>query len=522
MRDVILFFFLSVILNSLVWVLLVPMWHTPDEQAHFSQVANIVERGRNPLGFEMDVTEETYISEQLLGTVRDKAGNNKFTFHPEYRIEYTDSLIGRYEASIAALAKTDAKKKFVHQEATRYPFLYYIPASWIYKIFYSKDLFTRVFLIRFWSLILFILNIWIVYKIGRLIFSKSKFIALTLAILVGFAPMMVFSNIGVTSDSLANLIFSLVIYLCLRLIIFKVNMKDLILLIVVSYLAINTKIQFIIILPVLLLLFLFLSFRELKDIKSKTLLIVSIIFITAGVFFYLYVTKFGPLIFTMSSLGEFKMNSFLKYTWEYTLPHTYREVLPWYWGVYDWLGVTYPRIVYRIINSIIFLSIIGFIIWLISVVRKRLWRDRNIQGIFFVLFVNFCYFIAISVYDWLSWYQTGFQLGVQGRYFFPLISTQMCIILIGFQGISPNKWKLKKTSMLVLGILMIFFNFYGLYTVAKSYYDVSNLQKFLWQVSQYKPFFAKSNFLIAFFILYLLSLVIFLYKYIKLSKNDKN
>ncbi len=515
---------ICVFLTALLWSFIIPLWHTPDEQAHFSQVANLVERGRNPFGYEMDVTQETYISEHLLGTARDKNGNNKFTFHPEYKIEYTDSLTGKYEASISALANTNAKNTFVYQEATRYPLLYYIPAAWIYQYFYKQNIFTRVFATRIWSVLLFTLNICVVYKLGKLLFLKNKFLALTLAILVGFQPMMVFSNIGVTSDSLANLLFSFFLYLCLRLILTGLNIKNLMLLIITSIAVLNTKIQFIIILPALFILTLFLLFRDFK--KEKRVYLAGMLILGSFLaILYLYIARFGPLIFTLESIAKFHLGSFIKFTREYTLPHTYREVLPWYWGVYDWLGVTYPRIIYRIINGITLVSITGFIIWFISVLRKRLWQDKNIQGIFFLLGISLFYFMAISVYDWLSWYKSGFQLGIQGRYFFPLISVQMLTILLGYKELLellPQKWKLKYRGVMILGTLMPVFNLYGLCTIAIIYFEVSNVQRFLWQVSQYKPYFAKAPFLIPIFILYFLSLIIFLYNYIKFSRNEKH
>ncbi len=34
--------------NALVWIILVPIWQYPDEQAHFSQVQNIAEIGKVP------------------------------------------------------------------------------------------------------------------------------------------------------------------------------------------------------------------------------------------------------------------------------------------------------------------------------------------------------------------------------------------------------------------------------------------------------------------------------------------
>src|SRR3990167_5370744 len=149
MRKLLILLLLSVCLNGLLWISIVPIWHTPDEQSHFGQVAFVAENGRIPNAFDkFDLTEEIYVSEQLLGTVRDNLGNNKFTFHPEYRIEYTDSLMGKYEASISALSATGAKSRFIYQEASRYPILYYYPASILYRLFYNADLFTRIFIVR--------------------------------------------------------------------------------------------------------------------------------------------------------------------------------------------------------------------------------------------------------------------------------------------------------------------------------------------------------------------------------------
>ena len=69
---------------------------------------------------------------------------------------------------------------------------------------------------------------------------------------------------------------------------------------------------------------------------------------------------------------------------------------------------------------------------------------------------------------------------------------------------------------------MFVFNLFGLYTVAKIYFDVSNIQSLLWQVSQYKPYFAKAPFIITIISLYFISLIIFLYKLITFPNNEKN
>ena len=75
-------------LKSIVWSLLIPIWHFPDEQAHFGHIANNVEPEYFRATKKADLNEEIAIAEQKLGNFRDEQGNNRFTYHPEYNIEY--------------------------------------------------------------------------------------------------------------------------------------------------------------------------------------------------------------------------------------------------------------------------------------------------------------------------------------------------------------------------------------------------------------------------------------------------
>ena len=517
MRNHLILFF-TVFLTGLIWLILVPIWHFPDEQAHFGQVAFIAEKGRNPRGNELDLTEEIYVSEKLLGTTRDNLGNNKFTFHPEYRIEYTDSLIGKYEASIAAFTKTSAKNTFVHQEAARYPQLYYIPASVIYKLFYTQDLFTRVFAVRFWSLLLFTITVYITYKIGTLLFPTDKLFAQVLTILVGFQPMMVFSNVGVNSDALGNLIFTLFIFSCLQLISFGLSKKSIILSFFISSLAIYAKPQFIVTVPIIFFLFIFIYIRDHQKtpwhkiiVKSSVLLFLSLLLLN--------LMRLGTVNLIIETVVRFNLESFIKFTREYTLTHTVSEVLPWYWGVYDWLGVTYPRSVHRIINRILAVSLIGFIYWLMRSFRKENRKKKEVQSIYFLILINLIFFGALAVYDWYSWYTTGYQLGVQGRYYFPLISTHMIILLIGWQSLFVWIKKLKYLPVLFLEISMITLNFVALYTISVTYYSLSSFSVFISQVSQYKPWFVKGPVLVFIFILLLFTLIKLIYQQVISLRN---
>lgn len=520
MAKIRLSLFLSIILGGIFWLILIPLWQTPDEQAHFAQVAFLSEKGRNPGGGVLDTSEEIFVSEQLLGTKRDNVGNNKFTFHPEYKIEYTDSLIGKYEASIAGLAKTDAQKKFVYEEATRYPMLYYIPATWIYKFLYSEDIFTRVFAVRIWSLVLFILNVFIIYRISKLIFSKQQLSALITTMLVGLQPMMIFSNIGVTSDSLGNLLFSLFILFSLRLIICGFSLFDMSLLLLISKFAIDTKTQFILILPLLMLLFVFLILR---DIKGKQKYFVLIIFGIISITFLLslYLTNFAPLVITSQFFKTLNLASLIKFTVEYTIPHTYKEVMPWFWGIYDWLGVTYPRIIHRIINWFVLISVIGFIFWVIKIIKKQLFRERYIQGLGFLLLIIVVYYISLSFYDWLSWYQSGYQLGIQGRYFFPVISIIMLVITIGWTNLFTG---IKQTSLIeykIISLFIVLINIFAIYVVIHTYFSANSLNALVLQASQYKPWWIKGISFLTILVSYISCLTFFLINLFIINQKDK-
>ena len=507
--------FITIFVIGVVWIVLVPIFHTPDEQSHLGQVAFMVEKRRAPNSLDTyDLSEEIYISEKLLDTDRDKLGNNKFTFHPQYRLEYSEGIIGKYEANISDLAKTDAKKTFVHSESTRYPVLYYIPATIIYKFFYNQDIFTRIFFIRIWSLLLFLGTVYSTYKLGEHIRPKEKLFSYILAILVSFQPMMMFANIGVSSDSLGNLLFTLFLLSGVRIITQGVSPKNIAFLVMATILSIYTKPQFIIVLPIIFLLFLISGFQQ---IKNKKYFILSAFGILTFIVFILYQLRGGPSSIIIVFQNKLNLTNLAKFTFTYTLPHTIKEVMPWYWGIYDWLGITYSRSVHRIINRIVLLSLIGCLLSIKSILSYNFWRKKENQALLFLFTSAFLFFIAISFYDWLSWYSSGFQLGVQGRYFFPVISIHMIILLLGWEKLLllfiP---RLRSFGLKILGTSMILLNLIGVWTISKTYYDLSSLFKFISQASQYKPWFTKGIFLTY---LLIISVIVYIYFLFRLFKE---
>jgi len=204
----------------------------------------------------------------------------------------------------------------------------------------------------------------------------------------------------------------------------------------------------------------------------------------------------------------------------WSLSHTYREVLPWYWGIFKWLGVTLPRWTHRTMMSIILLAVLGNLIFGFKIVKNWLTHQKIVlinRKIIFLYFASLIYFISLMLWDYYFRRAYGFSFGLQGRYYFPVITTHMFFIVIGWEYLFDfikNKLKLtiKLTEMMItlLGIWWLILQFIGLFVVAKSYYDLNSLSNFIIEVSQYKSAIFKGDWWLVWLGLYLLSQIIIL------------
>src|SRR3989344_2180065 len=483
--------------NALSWIVLIPVWQYPDEQAHFAQVQDLAELGKVPTGAP-DTSYEIALSEEILATARDEFGNNKFTYHPEYKLDYSPTLYGPYEKEVSSLPKS-ARSQLVKNEATLNPPLYYFLASIFYRIFYDADLFTRVIAVRIMSALIFLGTILVAFSIGKLIFDQNKILPPALAALVAFKPMLVFASTGVLPDTLTNFLFSLILFFSLKIIKEGFKFSTLALIVLTIVLGVSTRQQFLISVPIVLAAVLYQVFRHLSYFKwalvSTAVFSIFLYFANTTLISKPFFTNFRvPEVFDAAFLkfGPLSVTSFIKhFTW--TIRHTYAEVWPWYWGVYRWLSFTLPPIYYQVINRLGLIALVGLIIKIFFIIKYRKF-DRKDVYMFFLITASLIYFFTLTVWDYLFWLKSGFSFGIQGRYFFPTIIPFLTLIIAGFWQIF--RLLLKKYASIgiyALILFFIFFNNFSLFYVASSYYDISNLSTFIKQVSQYKPLIIKGN-----------------------------
>src|SRR3989339_2013091 len=103
------------------WGFVTPLFEFPDEQVHLETVDYVARYGHVPGNFTPDVTLEMYKTQELLGTLRNDQGQNDYTYHPEYRLEYVNSLLGKYEDEIKSFNTPNNRLIKVKLEGARYP-----------------------------------------------------------------------------------------------------------------------------------------------------------------------------------------------------------------------------------------------------------------------------------------------------------------------------------------------------------------------------------------------------------------
>jgi len=507
---------LAAFLNGLSWIIIVPIWQYPDEQSHFGQIQYRAEKNGIPQSnTSYDTSYEVDLAEKVMGTQRDEGGNNKYTYHPEYKQPFSQNLSGPQEITIKNLPP-QARSQMVKREATLNPPLYYLAGAVVYKAFSASDLFTRVFAIRIMSLVIFMGTVVISFKIGQLIF-KEKVLQLALPTVIAFKPMLVFASTGILSDTLTIFMFSLFTLFSLKIIVHGFSVKNALFILVSIILGAMTRQNFLVVLFILPLLFIH-QLLFAKKIR-KPLIIAAI----AGVAILYLASYFVPALDFIrrfdypESSGYDPLNplyhlNFLEHL-KWTLNHTFREVWPWYWGIYKWLSLSLPHIIYQVINRLTILSAIGLILGGVNVIRKRQFKKE--MPLLFVIAISFIYFAMITAFDFLFRKNNGYSFGIQGRYFFPAIVSQMAILLTGFWILfTIILRKYAKVGIAAIIILFFVFNFVSQFVVASSYYDTTNLQTFIIQASQYKPGIFKGNIIIFILASSIILQLIFLFKYL--------
>lgn len=484
---------LSCVAIVLGWSLATPIFEFPDEQAHFGTVSFRLAQNHLPRGRELDLTQEMKLSQERLGVFRNPLGQNRYTYHPEFRVEYSDNYRGIYEDEIRAFNTPVNRNTYVGEEAARYPALYYWLTGNFTSLVDSQDLLTRLFVTRLAGLLIAAGLAFVLWHLGLEIFH-SRSLAATLCTLVFLQPMFSFVTAGINSDNLHHLWLTALLLFCVRLINHGLNRWDVLGASAVITLDILTKPQGYIAIPLIALALLISAF---KRREWRIILVFLLAFAAFLAYFRNYWLDYfvGP-----NNQGA----SFVEYL-RFSLNKLLAQNVVWYWGVFKWLGVVLPPAYWRVANRVVLVAVLGLGIYWVKVKKKSSIVAPS-PIVLFLCLASLEYALAIFWFDWQYLKNVGFSLGIQARYFFPTIAAHLSLLMIGilsFAGSSRVQTWLRRSLI----VLFLWLQFGGFWRLLTSYYDTGTIADFITQASQYKPIFVKGSWWYLWVSIYLVGLI---------------
>ena len=433
-----------VLLKSLVWTWSVPVFQTPDEQAHFAQLQWFAEKKTQTIDWSKNLSLEVATAEEILGTRRDERGNNKYTYHPEYK-----------NRSLVPDMPLSARTTYVGQEAAGYPPLYYGLSVPFYNAVYYQNLTNRIMAARVLPIILNLLLAMVAFKIGKLIWNNNLS-AFALGIMVSFQPMISFVSAGIHPDNLLNLLYSLgILVLLLMLKKGKFQWRPAIAATLLFLMGMQTKQFMVFFLPMMAAVFVWLFFK--KSIIGSVLA-AGVLLSPVAAFLLRLPIPYMPVVSPAAAI------SFPDYL-RFRIPKLMFEMWPWYWGVFKWLAVTLPPLVLKVITRAAALAGLGLVIKGSLAIKNKKF-DFELKALTFFLLSSVFYILYIIFWDWRLMQAQGFSLGLQGRYLFPNIIPQMALFLTGLTALFG---RYKRVGMVIVPLAMILLNGVALMTVVTSY-----------------------------------------------------
>lgn len=498
------------------WQVIHLPFEIPDEQSHLSTTTYFTDHGRIPEEETVDLTEEQMFAEYTFGVMTD--GTNRYAHNPTYHIQYSNSLIGLHEVELANINTNEYRTAYTIHRGAVYPPLYYSLASIFYRSVYSHDLITRIFAVRLLSLIITITTILTAYFIGRELFSRRNYALMFSIMYISFPPT-AYLAAGVNPDNLHNLLFTVFIYLCFKIIIIGINKNRAVYLGLIIGLDLLTKPQAYIMFPILLLALLLSPKFSIR--KSLIPLSLTFLFTTIAAGWY-EIPKYlmgqgNPYLTETHPSSAQNLQTFLSQF----INKLKSEIIVWYWGVFKWTTITLPRPFWWIANRIILVSSLGILINFIKEIKNHKLTLRS-KFIVFAILSNITYLILLVFYDWQYFNLVGRSLGFQARYFLPLLSTQIYLIIEGLLVLARREIQ-KLIAVKTLTLFFITLQLAAVYTIISSYYDLSSFSNFITQASQYKPWYSKGNWWYIWTFLYLFSVfTLFIFTLNSKQKNDAN
>lgn len=267
------------LIKGIVWILIIPPFLFPDEPAHFAYTQYIVEEKKLP-------KNDGKLSPHLLSKSEEleKAINLIKNDYDIWSIDPVNLKIGANQnipVDFRSYSRRVNAENYKNAAAV-YPPIYYAFEVIPYVIGYNLDIFHRVYLMRFFSLIFLLITLIFAYKISFFI-SNDKVFSFTVAAVISLIPSLNIISFGTINNDAALIALGQIIFYYLAKFFHSRNaaMKEIIKGGVLLGAALLTKTQAVIFIPLTIGVFIY---NGVKNKKMRHNLIgLILLFLIAGI-----------------------------------------------------------------------------------------------------------------------------------------------------------------------------------------------------------------------------------------------
>jgi 4-amino-4-deoxy-L-arabinose transferase-like glycosyltransferase len=436
-------------LLGVTWSLVTPAFQAPDEDSHFGYTQQLAERFELP-GIK---GRPKYSTEQSLAG--DRSNSDQAAAQIFVRMEWSHAAYERWRVRDAALKHAQKQNGGGENPATPNPPLYYLIEAGAYRTAEGASLFARLQVARLASVAWILVTVAGVWLLAGELFRRDRLLQLTAAGTAGLLPMVQFVSSSVNPDAMLYALWSLALWLGVRLLRRGLTPSRATLLFGVVGAACVVKATSLALVPGALLV-LAVGWRRAAATPVRGKLSAA-----AGAALGLVATFGAWLVVahllhrsaavqvaqvTSNAQASPNLRQFASYLWQFYLPRlpfltpfpigaqhlaVYDGWLKTGWAGFGWLEVRFPEPVYAFLAAVT-----GAIA---AVTLAILWRARRTIDRASILFIAV---VAISLLAGLHWTEYRMIIGGQGpfnvgRYLLPLVGVAGLAVAVVVRSLRP-------------------------------------------------------------------------------------
>lgn len=440
------------IVRAFVYAYYVPPWQGPDEPQHYDYIHYLQTEKHLPV---LGVAT-------MCNKVRKSLNSFYFNQYTRQKNPYAGKkTLDTTERPVAKIAHFDPKPinkdapaiSAQRNQIIQHPPLYYVLGAVITWPFKDSSLLNSIFILRLLSALFGLGVVVLTYLAFSLIFGERSYQSYGATAFVAINPMFAHVTSIINNDSLANFLFALFLYLFTKSVIDGLDVRRGAALGAVIGLGLLTKFFFVFTLPLMLMGFLL--FRS-KMAISLTASLVSIgMPVVLSSFVYIRnVLLYGAIqpIYRFRTLDSTAYQNMSFFGYLFTTEFTKKFVIS-FWSNFGWIMPRYDMIYYKAASVIVFLALIGFAVYMVSLVIKKDFVKFKLLGLLSLAPASLVFAISYNSFKLAK--ASGVIEGVQGRYLFSFIGVIGLVLYLGLKQLLPFKKGYAALVIMISGLLFL-------------------------------------------------------------------